>query len=174
MASYYYLMSSLPMLRADGTMPITYEKFLSYCKDAVSNSNYELLENLSVDSKKGPLIGEWAEFYSAFKDELTYQRNKKADRSAVQPFEVDVEVKKIISSAINDDNPLNAENTLLALQFDKLDSFIGIHSFDDYALFGYAMKLKLLERKTVFDQKAGKDEFTRLVRGLEEQINKIN
>ncbi|HCH28305.1 MAG TPA: hypothetical protein DEW35_02235 [Ruminococcaceae bacterium] len=174
MASYYYLMSSLPMLRADGTMPITYKKFLSYCKDSVSGANYELLENLSVDSKKGVLISEWAEFYSAFKEELTYQRNKKAEKSVPQPTGVDIEVKKTISAAVNDENPLNAENTLLALQFDRLDSLIGIHSFDDYALFGYAMKLKLLERKTVFDQKAGKDEFTRLVKGLEEQINRIN
>ena len=174
MASYHFLMSSLPMLRSEATLPISYDKFLSYSKSAVSNSTYELLEGLTIDSDKGPLISEWAKFYSAFKKELTYQRSKKANVSAPQPFDIDAEVKKAITAAINDKNPLNAENALLAIQFDKLDSLIGIHAFDDHALFGYALKLKLLERRTVFDEASGKKELNRLVDGLEEQIKGIN
>lgn len=174
MASYYFLMSSLPMLKSDGMMPITYSKFFSYCKDAVSQSTYDRLENLTLDSTEGRLIKEWSMFYSFFKEQLNYQRSKKLNIPAAQPFDEDVEVTKIIISAVNDDNPLNAEETLMAALFDKLDSLIGIHTFDDYALFGYALKLKLLERKTVFDDKTGKAEFNRLVKGLEEQIRGIH
>ncbi len=162
------------MLKAEGDMPIKYEKFLSYCKDTVSPKNYELLENLSVDSDTGPLVKEWAKFYRSFKEELTSQRNKKLGNASGQVFDKDGETAKIISLAIADKNPLNAEKMLLALQFDKLDSIIGTHSFDDYALFGYALKLKLLERKTVFNEKKGKSELSRLVKGLEEQIEGIN
>ena len=162
------------MLRSDSNLPVTYEKFLSYCKSEVSESNYRILESLTVESKSGPLISEWAKFYSAFKEELTYQRSKKMNISYPQPFDVDIEVKKAITAAVNDSDPLNAENTLLSIQFEKLDELIGIHSFDDHALFGYALKLKLLERKTVFDEKSGKTEFTRLVKGLEEQIQSIH
>ena len=174
MASYHFLMSSLPMLKSDGALPISYDKFLSYAKGSVSGSTYELLEGLSLDSDKGPLISEWAKFYSSFKKELTYQRSKKANIPAQQPFDVDIEVKKAITAAVNDKNPLSAENTLLAIQFDKLDSLTGIHAFDDHALFGYALKLKLLERRTVFDAASGKKELNRLVKGLEEQIKGIN
>ena len=174
MASYYYLMSSLPMLRADSAMPITYDKFLSYCQSAVSKQTLDLLENLSVESKKGPLISEWAKFYSSFKDELVYQRKKKQNLTVSGYSDVDIEVKKAITAAVNDDNPLNAENTLLAIQFEKIDDLIGIHAFDDHALFGFAIKLKLLERRTIFDQKTGKAEFTRLVKGLEEHIQSIH
>ena len=45
-----------------------------------------------------------------------------------------------------------------------------MHYFDDCALVGYAMKLKLLERKTVFRQQEGKAELGRIVDGLQQQI----
>ena len=44
MASYYYLIASLPELRADGEMPITYSEFLTCCQSNVSDSDYELLK----------------------------------------------------------------------------------------------------------------------------------
>jgi len=174
MASYYYLMSSLPMLKSDGDMPIEYSKFLSYCEDTVSADKYKLLAELSIDSVKGPLVIEWAKFYRIYKTELNYQRNKRLERPCEIPYGRDDEIAKVITLAMADKNPLNAEKTLLALQFDKLDSLIGTHAFDDYALFGYALKLKLLERKASFVQKRGKKELDRLVKRLEEQIESIN
>ena len=80
----------------------------------------------------------------------------------------------MISLAIADENPLNAEKTLLSFLFGRLDLRIGTHDYDDYALFGYALKLKLLERKTVFNTEKGKAELDKLVKSLEEQITKIN
>ena len=47
MASYYYLISSLPDLRTDGDMPFTYEEFLGMCQSNVSESKYEFLSNLT-------------------------------------------------------------------------------------------------------------------------------
>ena len=43
MASYYYLIASLPELRADGDMPLTYDEFLSCCQSNVSDAQYQLL-----------------------------------------------------------------------------------------------------------------------------------
>lgn len=162
------------MLKSEGDAPIKYEQFLKYCEGEVSKSKYEMLKNLTLDSANGPLLSEWSKFYKAFKGELDYLRNKRLGKPANQVYDRDIEASKVIASALADDNPLNAEKTLLAIQFDKLDSIIGTHSFDDYSLFGYALKLKLLERKTVFSQKKGKSELSRLVKGLEEQIEAIN
>ena len=75
MASYFYLMSGLPMLKANGEMPIKYHEFLSCCEKNVSASKYDLLKELSVNSTQGPLVKEWAEFYRKFNDELAFQRN---------------------------------------------------------------------------------------------------
>ena len=52
-------------------------------------------------------------------------------------------------------NPLEAEKILLECEFDNLDSLVGLHTFDDRYLFGYAIKLKLLERQSCFVQFKG-------------------
>ena len=45
MASYYYLISSLPMLRTQGEPPMDYATFLSQCRSAVSEGTYKTLED---------------------------------------------------------------------------------------------------------------------------------
>ena len=75
MASYYYLIASLPELRADGEMPITYSEFLNCCQSNVSDSDYQLLKDLTLSSTEGPLVGEWARFYGMLTKELNYQRS---------------------------------------------------------------------------------------------------
>ena len=85
MASYYYLISSLPMLRTQGEPPMDYAAFLAMCRSAVSAGVYRTLEELTVDSDKGPLLSEWAGFYKALCRELTYQRNVKLGRPCAVP-----------------------------------------------------------------------------------------
>ncbi len=173
MASYYYLISSLPMLRADCPMPFSYDTFLNMCQAAVSSSNYELLKNLSVNSTEGPLIKEWSEFYGKLSREMTYQRKLKHGIPCEQPAEHDDEIVRIVNSALSANNPLEAEEMLLSLEFAKLDSLIGMHYFDEYMLFGYALKLQLLQRQTVFELEKGKEEFKRLFDGIQAKILSI-
>ncbi len=170
MASYYYLLSSLPMLKADGEMPFGYNDFLEMCRSAVSDAKYAVLKNLTLSSKEGPLITEWTKFYTVLKQELTYQRNQRLGRQAQIPSQRDATVSKAAIAAVNSQNPLDAEKALIAFEFEKLDEIIGTHYFDDYALMGYALKLKLLERKNIFNQKNGKIELERIVNGLQQQI----
>ena len=80
MSSYYYLMASLPMLRSDGELPFSYEDFLEMCRSAVSGAKYTLLKELSLSSEKGPLVGEWAKFYTALERELIRLRNRRLGR----------------------------------------------------------------------------------------------
>ena len=47
MASYYYLISSLPMLRTQGEPPMDYAAFLAMCRSAVSAGVYRTLEELT-------------------------------------------------------------------------------------------------------------------------------
>lgn len=174
MASYFYLMSSLPMLKVCEQMPIKYEQFLDYCKGSVSEKNFNILKNLTPEANEGPLIKEWSRFYEKFNNELSYQRLKRLSRPANQNFDKDFEATKAISAAMADSNPLNAEKILLLFLFDKLDSLVGTHTFDDYALFGYALKLKLLERYTSFDQNKGKQELKFILKAIEEKVEKVN
>lgn len=168
--AYYYLLSSLPMLKTDGTMPISYDAFLAMCKENVSDTKYAILKRLSLSSREGPLLSEWGKFYAAFREELAYQRNQRLGRKTEAPSQKDAGLIKAIASAMQMQNPLHAEEALLAFEFQKVDALIGTHYFDDHALMGYALKLRLLERKNAFEKEKGKKEVSRIIGKIEEQI----
>ena len=173
MSSYYYLISSLPALKADGDPPIDYEGFLALCHGNVSPSVYAFLENLSLASDKGPLLKEWAAFYKVFSDELNYQRKLKLGRQAPPPQTRDYEAINVVTAALAAKNPLESEQILLALQFKRLDELAGLHFFDDHVLNGYALKLRLLERQKCFKFEEGKSEFTSLFENIQQQILRV-
>ena len=71
MASYYYLISSLPMLRAGDAPPLDYAAFLDQCRGAVSDRVYRSLEELTVRSEDGGFVSRWAAFYRVL-DHFTF------------------------------------------------------------------------------------------------------
>lgn len=170
MASYYYLISSLPMLRAGETPPLDYAAFLDLCRGAVSDKVFSTLETLTVRSTDGPLVSRWAEFYRVLSDELVYQRRLKLGRQCAAPNDRDYVVTQTVTAAVNAANPLEGERLLLELEFSRLDELIGLHNFDDNALYGYALKLQLLERQRVFRHDEGKAAFDVLLGQVREQI----
>ncbi|MCR5403098.1 MAG: DUF2764 domain-containing protein [Butyrivibrio sp.] len=170
MASYYYLIASLPELRTDGDMPMTYGEFLHCCQSNVSDSDYELLKNLTLSSTEGPLVDEWAKFYGMLQKELSYQRSLNLGKSYSSAYDKDGFISQVVASALSAKNPLEAEKILLDYEFDNLDSLVGLHMFDDYVLFGYAIKLKLLERLNCFEQTKGQAEFKSLFDGIQQRV----
>ena len=170
MASYHYLIASLPELRADGDLPLTYEEFLLCCQSNVSEETYEQLKNLSLHSTEGPLVSEWAKFYGMLTKELNYQRSLNLGRSYPSGYDKDGFIAQVASSAMSAKNPLEAERLLLEYEFENLDSLVGLHMFDDHVLFGYAIKLKLLERLNSFEQDKGEAEFRTLLGGIQESV----
>ena len=170
MASYYYLIASLPELRADGDMPLTYDEFLSCCQSNVSDAKYELLRDLTISSTEGPLVREWSEIYGMLSKELNYQRSMNLGKSYSSAYDKDGMIAQVAASALSAKNPLEAEKLLLEFEFELLDTLVGLHMFDDYVLFGYAIKLKLLERLNCFEQSKGKAEFNSLFEGIQQRV----
>ena len=170
MASYYYLIASLPELRADGDMPLTYDEFLSCCQSNVSEEKYQMLKDLTLDSTEGPLVDEWSRFYGMLMKELNYQRSMNLGKSYSSAYDKDGLIAQAASAALTAKNPLETEKVLLEYEFENLDSIVGLHMFDDYVLFGYAIKLKLLERLNCFEQTKGKAEFQSLFDGIQQRV----
>ena len=173
MASYYYLISSLPDLKTDGEMPFTYDEFLSMCQSNVSESKYECLRVLTLSSKKGPLMKEWATFYNNLMRELNYQRSMNLGRPYPTSHDKDSVIAQVAAAAIAAENPLESERILLNFEFESLDSLVGLHTFDDVYLFGYAIKLKLPERQSCFVQLKGQMEFRRLFDQVQQRIYRL-
>ena len=136
----------------------------------VSDADYELLRDLTLASTEGPLVDKWAEFYGMLNKELSYQRSMNLGKSYSSAYDKDGIIAQVVSSALSAKNPLEAEKILLEYQFENLDSLIGLHMFDDYVLFGYAIKLKLLERLNCFEQTKGKAEFNSLFTGIQQRV----
>lgn len=173
MASYYYLVSSLPTITADSGMPISYDEFLTMCQSVVSEETYRLLEDLTLYSDEGPLMQEWGAFYSSLMNELNSQRSLKLGRPYNKIFDKDPACAEAVTSAINARDPLTAEKILLEYEFRQLDDLVGLHIFDDHVLFGYALKLKLMERLNRFSSEKGRKEFSDILGGLQTQITSL-
>lgn len=173
MASYYYLISSLPMLRTRGEPPMDYAEFLRQCRTAVSPGVYETLATLTVSADRGPFLSQWAEFYQSLSRELTYQRSVKLGRPCPVPSDRDAGITQAVTAAVNAENPLEGERILLDLEFKRLDDMIGLHNFDEHALYGYAMKLRLLERQQGFRYEAGKRSFDGLIAHIQQQVSSL-
>ena len=167
MASYYYLISSLPELSANEEMPITYDEFIAMCEDNVSDKTLERLKNLTLDSTEGPLL---KKFYTGLFRELNAQRSAALGKSYQAEYEKNPESTQIAQAAITAKNPLEAEKLLLVRQFEALDYYTGGHFFDDVCLFGYAIKLKLLERQSCFVKEKGEAEFKRLFDNVQHSV----
>lgn len=173
MAAYYYLISSLPSLKADAPMPFTYQQFLDQCKSSVSQSVYNTLKDMTQLSSEGPLLKQWGSFNQKFVDELNYQRKLKLGKPVDRDHQVDAEIAKATENVLNAKNPLESEQIMLQYQFDLLDSLVSMHYFDEYVLYGYALKLILLTRRNVFKTEEGSAEFKRLFENVQAQILSI-
>lgn len=170
MASYYYLVSSLPDLKTDGEMPMTYEEFLHCCQSTVSEEKYELLKNLKLSSTEGPLVKEWAVSYGMLMKELSYQRSMILGKQYSSAYDKDGMITQVVAAALAAKNPLESEKVLLDYEFELLDTLVGLHTFDDHVLFGYAIKLKLLERQACFVQEKGQAEFKALFDEVQQRV----
>lgn len=173
MASYYYLIASLPMLRAGDPPSMEYSEFLDSCQRSVSEKTYRALSELSVHSDQGPFLTKWAAFYKTLEAELCYQRNVKLNKPCTAPECRDAEVIQAVASAVNAPDPLTGERILSELEFRHLDELCSMHNFDDTVLFAYAMKLKLLQRQQLFRKEDGLASFNSLLAKINEQIFRI-
>lgn len=173
MASYYYLIASLPELNSDGEMPLSYQDFLELCRKQVNSRTYQLLEELTLSSAEGPLVKEWAAVYGALTKEVNYQRSMKLGKAYPVPAEKDFATSQVAASALSAPNPLEAEKIMLAFEFEQLDSLTRTHFFDDYVLFAYAIKLKLLERQNSFQHDKGEKEFRRLINVVQKRVYRL-
>lgn len=158
----YYLISSLPDISAGGEMPMNYEEFLVMCEGNVSGAKFDILKNLTLDSEEGPAVRKWADFYRNLKKELNSQRSALLGKTYTAEYDKYTENTQIAQAAMQAKNPLEAEKILLENEFKVIDDIIGANIFNDVYLFGYAIKLKLLERQNCFVQSKGKAEFKHL------------
>jgi len=180
-ASYYYLVASLPMLRFDDDPPITMERFLESCSQSLGAKDFHLVselvsDNLSSIAHESGFLAQWDRFNRSLKGTLRVLRAQDLNRTPTEAstdFETDVHVKDIVRQAMQAEHPLEAELMLILFQWRKAEELSQYHAFDREVIFTYAIQLALLERKALFTPMEGLAEFKRLFSNLQSIIKSI-
>ncbi|MBE6749818.1 MAG: DUF2764 family protein [Ruminococcaceae bacterium] len=161
----YYLISQLPSL--DGIsentpIPITEEALLELCSRFLGKKALSELENLTlvpqIDSAKSnsSLIEAW----NTGERELRLALGKARAERMNKPFDLQnknlpTELIKTANTAVEIENPLEAENFLLRYRLNFLETLRPMDSFSEDYIFYYALKLKLILRIRQFDVALG-------------------
>jgi len=184
MSNYYYLMTSLPMLKFSDSDVMSYDNFLSLCQGNVSEKDFKWLEKIKLNEASGTnFLNQWAFFYNQLSEELTTQRSKKLGKEKLQnglEGSRETRIVNIVNQAVTKalgegnelevNNPLEAELNLLEFMYKEIDEMVGLHTFDKMALAGYVIKLQLLNRKVQFSAMDGAAEYKRLFSNMQSVI----
>lgn len=158
MDKYYYLISSLPLLKFTEAPSITKEDFIAEAKKWLKYTDFIILfkvniNNLFEDEKDVSLLKRWKEFERSLREELAFFRSARRNN-------IEYKVRKDLSDIIQEDNnPLEIERGLLLLRWDFLEEEEIGHFFDLDFLIIYYLKLQLLQRLFSFDKEKGKERF---------------
>ena len=177
MANYSYLIASLPMLSLDATLPISYQAFLSKCRDILSKGDYAELERATFTPSEGArntLMRKWEGYIDEVSHLVKQERTKRLGwQSGESPVIINNPVlQDRIHRATFSMNPLEGEKEILAIYFDFLDSNTPSDVFSLEALMIYALKIQIIERLNAFSVEKGRNEFRTLFGRIQEQFDR--
>ena len=169
MASYYYLVASLPTLFFDEEAPITSAEFLATCDRMLDAADardiHGLMDNYSdfaltlrevgntpgnPGRAKAACIHQWLARETEIRNTIIRLRAAKVSVDA-KPFlrpcrELDLYTEKAVAEAMSRPQPLEREFGLDQLRWSLLDDLSRFDPFGLPAVMAYALKLKLVER----------------------------
>lgn len=172
--AYYYILSSLPMLRKEGPPPITSDYFLHSCAEMIPEKTVGRLSSLKLLPEKETGFGHSSSAAKWYKWE-TDMRTKLAKFRAVSLgreqkihqgngfSDIDRSIEEILSVP----NPAEREKMLDSLRWKALDDLEFGHNFDFDSLCIYRIKLMLLEKWVGKDQRKGLENLDAILNKIE-------
>ncbi len=161
----YYLISQLPSLDGIGEntpLPVTEERFIELCSRFLSKKalaqlcKLSLIPSKSYEKSDSSLIEAWNESERNLRLALAKLRADKMNKhfdTNIQSFSAGL--VQTARTAVEIENPMDAEKFLNRYRLDFLESLRPMDSFSDEFVFYYALKLKLIERMRKFDLQNG-------------------
>lgn len=172
----YYLISQLPSLDglSDGVpLPITEEYFIGMCesllKDKIVNElkSLTLIPPLIPVKSKSPLIMAWNSGERYLRLSLAKMRAEKMKKTFdLQDEFLPSEYVKVASSAVEIDNPLEAEKFLTEYRLNFLESLRPTDSFSEEFIYYYFLRLKLLKRMRQFNVEEGENTYKNIYKSI--------
>lgn len=172
----YYLISQLPSLDAIGEnspIPITQEHFLELCNRFLNKKAVKELENLTLvpsleqEKTSSELIDSWNSGEKNLRLALAKARAEKMNKTFdTKDSVISAELSKMANSALESENPLDAEKLLLRYRLSFLETLRPMDIFSKEYIYYYALKLKLILRIREFDAVIGESTYKNIYNSI--------
>lgn len=172
----YYLMSQLPSLDGIGEntpLPITEERFSELCrrhlgKKAQSEFNkLTLSPSREYEKSSSSLIEAWNEGERKLRMALGKCRAEKMKKQfRIGNIYLPTELMKTARTAVEIENPMEAEKFLNNYRLNFLESLRPTDTFSEDSVFYYGLKLKLILRMRSFDKESGKTAYKNIYNSI--------
>jgi Protein of unknown function (DUF2764) len=180
MADFYYLMSSLPMLRLGDSPQLNREELLATCEDKLSEDQFRALKQLTLlpgkidNSSVSTAIKNWDDWETCLRNRLAIRRstaNRSADEYLHHENDFFSEIDTAIQESVALGNPLECERHLDASRWRKLDDIESGDAFTFNALCVYMVKLMLLEKWFPRENEKGYENLDLTIAGINNAQN---
>jgi len=172
----YYLISQLPSLDGIGEntpIPITEERFMELCNRFLKAKEREKMQKLTISPSREPentgaaFIDAWNESERTLRFALGKVRAEKWKLSfETENRNIPVKYIRAAGTAIEMENPMEAEGFLNRFRLDLLEELRPMDSFSDEYLYYYGLRLKLLLRMRQFDTETGEAVYKNIYRSI--------
>ena len=161
-----YLLASFPSLSFEDKPPFAFERLITDCARQLSLSDLEELEAVCSVPPEGrtPFARDWRAAWEGFQavnvrerlDRLPPSAGLPERRSPAMPPDA---MRADLEAAWSAEDPLRRETTLLRALWNWIESRRRARPFSLDDLLGYALQLKLLERRDRWDDTHGQTQF---------------
>lgn len=173
MSEYFYLVSSLPMLKQDEEPVISSDEFLEACSHWLPESEMSLLTQLDLvpDAVSPPSPGsaarKWSDWETCLRNLLAKTRAGKLNRDAANSMREEndffSDIERGAQDAYSASNPLEREKILDKLRWTQLEDLESGHHFDFDKLCIYRIKLLLREKWTARKKEQGEENLNGII-----------
>jgi len=168
---FYYLVASLPELSFDRPAPITTKDFLELCSEHLPAASCRLLVETDLfQSSASPtrlrVLNLWFEREHLLRNELARLRAQRLGWDVtphLRSADRDDELAAVADRILKNESPRAAEDELDRARWTFLDGLEFGHYFDLESLALYGLKLRLLERRAVFNKERGREKLRAFV-----------
>ncbi|MBF0385543.1 MAG: DUF2764 family protein [Candidatus Omnitrophica bacterium] len=172
--SYYYFISSLPLVSLEGKLPLSTEEFLSYAGEHLTNRELGMLRSvLSGENMPSIESNDFIHKWNVFNHDLSNEKarfraqlnGKDPLNSLIHPVKENYNLAAVINQAQEAANPFLAEKTIDSARWSHLEELTFGHYFDFEYIVSYAIKLQIAERYSRYSL----DDHKSIYRGYEEK-----
>lgn len=176
MAAYYYLISSLPMLKPLEDTPFNSEEFAALCAEWLGGREMAVLASTSLvpDGGKAPagsLAAKWKDWETCLRNRIAKQRvsvNKTDAAPFIRPGGgFYSEIESGVQNAFAKGTPLEREETLDRLRWRAVEDFETGHIFDLDRLCAYKLRLAINAKWRGRSIEPGRDNFESIISAVE-------